>query len=90
MRHVERSRALHETVVLLTVKEANMPVVPEDSRFEVEVLGEGFYKPVVSFGYLAIPRLLPVQRRVAQSGSDPSHLGRCLAKSILTVQVSCR
>jgi hypothetical protein len=36
-----RSRAPHETVALLTVKESTDPVVPGDSRFKVEVLGEG-------------------------------------------------
>src|SRR5246127_4355584 len=58
MHHIERSRALHETVVLLTVKEAILPVVPEYSRFEVEVLGEGFYKLCISFGYMENPLLL--------------------------------
>jgi KUP system potassium uptake protein len=71
MHHVERSRALHETVILLTVKEATVPVVPEDSRFKVEVLGEGFYKLAVSFGYMEEPLLVPVLQCVAQSGQIP-------------------
>jgi KUP system potassium uptake protein len=71
MHHVERSRALHETVVLLTVLEATMPVVTEDSRFQVEVLGEGFYKLSVSFGYMEIPLLLPVLRTVAETRQIP-------------------
>ena len=71
MHHIERSRALHETVVLLTVKEAMLPVVPEDSRFEVEVLGEGFYKLFVSFGYMENPLLLPVLQNLAHTGQIP-------------------
>src|SRR5580658_8641613 len=35
MHHVERSRTLHETVVLLNVQEATTPVVPEASRYKV-------------------------------------------------------
>jgi len=74
MHHVERSRALHETVVLLTVKEATAPVVPEDSRFKVEVLGEGFYKLSVSFGYMEEPLLLPVLQNLAHRGQIPFEL----------------
>jgi KUP system potassium uptake protein len=71
MHHVERSRTLHETVVLLNVQEATTPVVPEDSRYRVENLGEGFYKLSVSFGYMEIPLLLPVLQKVAETGQIP-------------------
>jgi KUP system potassium uptake protein len=71
MHHVERSRALHETVVLLNVQEAITPVVPEESRYEVENLGEGFHKLSVWFGYMEIPLLLPVLKKVAQTGQIP-------------------
>jgi KUP system potassium uptake protein len=71
MHYVERSHSLHETVVLLNVKEAISPVVSEDSRFKVEVLGDGFYKLSVSFGYMEKPRLLPVLQTVAETGQIP-------------------
>jgi KUP system potassium uptake protein len=71
MHHVERTRSLHETVVLLNVEEANTPVVPEGSRFKVEDLGEGFYKLVVSFGYMENPLLLPLLKDVADTGQIP-------------------
>src|SRR5580692_8237882 len=71
MHHIERSRALHETVVLLTVKEETFPVVPEDSRFKVEDLGGGFYKLSISFGYMENPLLLPVLQNLAHTGQIP-------------------
>jgi KUP system potassium uptake protein len=71
MHHVERTRSLHETVVLLNVEEAITPVVPEDARFRVEALGEGFYKLVVSFGYMENPLLLPLLKKVTDSGQIP-------------------
>ncbi len=74
MHHVERSRTLHETVVLLTVTEATTPVVPEDSRCTVEVLGEGFYQLSVSFGYMEVPLLLPVLQNLADGGQIPFQL----------------
>jgi len=71
MHHVERSRALHETVVLLTVEEATVPVVPEDSRYKVAVLEGGFYKLAISFGYMEDPLLLPVLQTLAHTGLIP-------------------
>jgi KUP system potassium uptake protein len=67
MHHVERSRSLHETVVLLTVKELTTPVVSEASRYEIDALGEGFYRLKISFGYMEEPLLLPVLRSVSQA-----------------------
>ncbi|HEX4071550.1 MAG TPA: KUP/HAK/KT family potassium transporter, partial [Planctomycetaceae bacterium] len=57
--HVERSRSLHENVILLTVQHATCPVVPEASRSRLTVLGDGFYRLIVSFGYMEEPHLLP-------------------------------
>jgi KUP system potassium uptake protein len=69
--HVERSRSLHETVVLLTVQESVATVVPEASRYSVVALGEGFYRLIVSFGYMENPRLLPVLRAVSEAEHIP-------------------
>jgi KUP system potassium uptake protein len=69
--HVERSRSLHETVVLLTVQKASIPVVPAESRYHYSELGDGFYKLIVSFGYMEEPHLLPVLREVTQAEQLP-------------------
>src|SRR5262249_49996086 len=41
--HVERSRSLHETVILLTVGELPVPEAPADSRYRLTALGDGFH-----------------------------------------------
>ena len=61
--HVERSRSLHETVVLLTVQKASIPLLPAESRYQLAELGDGFYRLIVSFGYMEEPYLLPVLGR---------------------------
>lgn len=63
--HVERTRTLHESVVLLSVLKASIPVVPDESRYQFADLGDGFYKLIVSFGYMEEPLLLPVLSDVA-------------------------
>jgi KUP system potassium uptake protein len=62
--HVARSRTLHESVVLLTVQKASIPVVSSESRYDFAGLGDGFYKLIVSFGYMEEPLLVPVLREV--------------------------
>ena len=58
--HVQRSRSLHETVILLTVETPPVPTVAEDARWRISSLGDGFYRLVVAFGYMEQPLLLPV------------------------------
>jgi KUP system potassium uptake protein len=69
--HVERSRSLHEAVVLLTVRELPTPEVPAGSRYRLVPEGEGFYKLVVDFGYMEEPLLLPVLSAVAMAERLP-------------------
>jgi KUP system potassium uptake protein len=68
--HVERSRSLHETVVLLSVEKASIPVVPPESRYRLTDLGDGFCRLIVSFGYMETPNLIPVLREVSRA--EPS------------------
>jgi len=71
MHLVERSRSLHETVVLLTVLEKSVPEVPRHARYQLTALGQGFYKLIVWFGYMEEPLLLPVLREIAQTEGIP-------------------
>jgi KUP system potassium uptake protein len=65
--HVTRSRSLHERVVMLTVEHPLVPVVAGDARWRLTPLGDGFFRLVVSFGYMEEPMLLPVLRDVAKA-----------------------
>jgi KUP system potassium uptake protein len=65
--HVERTRSLHETVILATVLEVTVPVVLDKSRARFSALGDGFYRAVISFGYMEQPLLLPVLEAVARA-----------------------
>jgi KUP system potassium uptake protein len=69
--HVERSRSLHETVILLTVQELPVPEAAAESRYRLTALGDGFYKLIMSFGYMEEPLLVPVLRDVARAERIP-------------------
>jgi KUP system potassium uptake protein len=71
MHHVERSRSLHDTVVLLTVQEMPTAELPAESRYSLKAQGDGFYMLIVFFGYMEEPLLVPVLRAVAQAERIP-------------------
>jgi KUP system potassium uptake protein len=65
--YVERSRSLHETVILLTVERPPVPVVADDGRWRMSSLGDGFYRLVVAFGYMEEPLLLPALQQATET-----------------------
>jgi KUP system potassium uptake protein len=69
--HVERTRALQETVILLTVVDTPVPEVAEADRSKVEKLADGFWRITVSFGYMEEPLLMPLLRLLAVEHSIP-------------------
>ncbi|MGA3121672.1 MAG: potassium transporter Kup [Polyangiaceae bacterium] len=62
---VERERALHERVVLLTVVTETRPEVPEDRRLDVKPLGNDIYQVVASYGFMQEPNVPKVLAEAA-------------------------
>jgi KUP system potassium uptake protein len=52
LRNFACNKVLHERVVLLTVIIREVPWVAQDERIEVEELSHGFYRVIVSFGFM--------------------------------------
>ena len=69
--HVERSRALQETVVLLTIKIVGEPVVEDEKRYTVAHFEEGFHRVVVHFGFMEQPNVLPVLYKAVAEANIP-------------------
>ena len=69
--HVERSRALQETVVLLTIQIVGEPVVEEEGRYSVMHLEDGFHRIVVKFGFMEEPNVLPILERAVKEYGIP-------------------
>ena len=70
VRHVERGRCLHETVILLTVQVCSRPTVHSDN-YKIEKLTDGFYRIVMQFGFMEQPRVMPVLRRAVKEADIP-------------------
>jgi len=71
MRHVERSRSLHETVILLTIRVLGQPSVPDEERYRVDKLEGGFYRVVAHFGFMEEPQAVPLLEAVSQAAGIP-------------------
>jgi KUP system potassium uptake protein len=52
LHNLKHNKVLHERVVILNVRYAEMPYVPADRRLEMEKLAEGFYHVVIRYGFM--------------------------------------
>ena len=65
LHNLRRNNVVHERVVILTVRVRDEPHVPAAQRVLVEKLGKGFYRVVVSYGFVDdpdVPRALELCR----------------------------
>ncbi|MEQ7872840.1 potassium transporter Kup [Sphingomonas sp. ASV193] len=52
LHNLKHNMVLHERIVLLTVRIADVPRVREEHRSEVQPLGEGFYRIILNYGFM--------------------------------------
>ncbi len=74
LHHFKHNKILHETVLLLTIRSAQSPTVPESARVEVTVLEQGFYRVVAQYGFMETPHVPDVLRLARAQGvqADPA------------------
>jgi KUP system potassium uptake protein len=57
MHNLKHNQVLHEQVVLLTVKVARRPRVPDEDRVEITDIAPGFKAMTLSFGFMETPNV---------------------------------
>jgi KUP system potassium uptake protein len=57
LHHLKHNKALHQQVVLLSVKPADVPYVEGDDRISVKPLGQGFFRVVIRSGFMETPNV---------------------------------
>lgn len=55
LHNLKHNKVLHERVILLTVKIANVPFVDEEKRYRLEDLGQGFHRLLLKYGFMEEP-----------------------------------
>ncbi|MDI1365772.1 MAG: potassium transporter Kup [bacterium] len=57
MHNLKHNKVLHERNVILTVRTAETPRVPEDERVKIEKVNDDFKKVVLTYGFMESPNL---------------------------------
>ena len=68
LHHLKHNQVLHERVVLLSVKTADVPEVPAAERVTVQELGMGVWRVVATYGFMQSPSVPAVMARVTELG----------------------
>lgn len=68
LHNLKHNKVLHERIVLLTVKIADVPYVEEDTRCRLEDLGEGFHRLIVKYGFMQEPDVPAALARLTGCG----------------------
>ena len=67
MHNLKHNKVLHEKNVILSVRTADRPRVPDDKRIEIEVISPDFKRVILNYGFMEsphIPRALSVCRKM--------------------------
>jgi KUP system potassium uptake protein len=75
LHNVKHNKVVHEHNVLLTLATDDVPFVPEEERVSVKPLGHGFFRVVARHGFMDLPDVPKLLRRV-RSAALPIDLER--------------
>jgi KUP system potassium uptake protein len=68
LHHVKHNKVLHEQVILMSVRNEEIPYVSEDDRIEFADLGQKFYTVLARYGFMESPDVPDVLRRLQAYG----------------------
>ena len=70
LHNLKHNRVLHDRIILLTVKIADVPTVPADERCSLEDLGHGFHRMILQYGFVEEPDVPAALANVHRCGAD--------------------
>ena len=68
LHHVKANKVLQETVVLLSIITDDVPYVQKEDQIEVREIGEGLWRVVAHYGYMASPDVSALIDRIKDLG----------------------
>ena len=69
LHNLKHNKVLHERIVLLTIKIADVPYVAEGHRCSLEDLGAGFHRMVLKYGFIEEPDVPVALAKVDRCGA---------------------
>lgn len=70
LHNLKHNKVIHDRVILLTVKIADVPYVPDEYRVKQDDLGQGFHRMVLKFGFMQEPDVPGALAGVKGCGGD--------------------
>ena len=68
MHNLKHNKVVHERVVILSVKTADVPRVPLANRYQLEKLSDDFTKIILNYGYMEHPRMPTALANLRKAG----------------------
>jgi KUP system potassium uptake protein len=68
LHNLKHNKVIHERVILLTVKIADLPYVEEETRCRLEDMGDGFHRLIVKYGFMQEPDVPAALARLTGCG----------------------
>jgi KUP system potassium uptake protein len=86
--NLRHNEVLHDTIVLLTVRAANVAKVPQARRATVHDLGDNFYQVILDYGFMEEPDVPRALTSIVDTefGFDPSDASYFLGKESVVVR----
>lgn len=70
LHHYKLNLMLHDRVILLSIRSADVPTVPESEKLSVEELGQGFHRILGVYGYMEKPDVPDLLKMAFRFGLD--------------------
>jgi KUP system potassium uptake protein len=70
LHNLKHNKVLHERIILLTVKIADEPYIPEGQRCSIDDLGLGFHRMILRYGFIEEPDVPHALANVHRCGAD--------------------
>ena len=68
LHNLKHNKVLHERVLLLTVKIADVPIVDADARCQMDDLGNGFHRLILNYGFMEQPDVPEGLKNITRCG----------------------
>jgi KUP system potassium uptake protein len=68
LHHLKHNKVLHETVIILSIRTADIPETPRADRVNIEALNHGFFRVIATYGFMESPDVKEILQRCRDSG----------------------
>jgi KUP system potassium uptake protein len=68
LHHLKHNKVLHETVILMSIRTADVPETQRHERVTIEALGHGFFRVIGTYGFMESPDVKEILQRCRDAG----------------------